>query len=410
MKTLSTRTTLLALSLLVAFAPGTSVFGFGLLTTAYYAPVAETYYTVPTSYVLPTSYYTTSYVYPTSSYIYPTSYVYPTSYAAASYVATPTSYVVPTYVYRRSLLFPRRWVARPVYSTAYTYYPTTYYTPTIYTPTVYTPTVYTTSYYTPTVYATSYYTPTVVQYPVVASATICSEGTTITTPVISGAPPSVTRPDAEERVPSAVGDSISSEVAPPNEGPRPPAGAGGGAAPRSGTGAESPLPPPPTAPPDTGTQSPPAPGRYEELPPAKPGAPGAPGKDGTSPTAPPNVGGAPEPGGTTYRQARKPVTPSTGLPRLRPSNILEGKVVSGETREGEENVRIILSNRAGSFTDRVATTDAYGHYAVRLPDGDWTVKVAMPSGRVYPVSDISISGGQIVDSLGRPIPSLTITR
>ena len=73
-------------------------------------------------------------------------------------------------------------------------------------------------------------------------------------------------------------------------------------------------------------------------------------------------------------------------------------------------MRIIVSNRPGSFEDRVATTDAYGRYAVRLPDGDWTVRVAMPSGRVYSVSQITITGGQIVDNYGRDIPSLTITR
>jgi hypothetical protein len=115
-------------------------------------------------------------------------------------------------------------------------------------------------------------------------------------------------------------------------------------------------------------------------------------------------------GSTSFRQSRKPVSGALPLPRGRIANILEGKVVSSETREAEENVRIIVSNRAGGFTDRVATTDAYGRYAVRLPDGDWTVKVAMPSGRVYAVSEITISGGQIVDNRGREIPSLTITR
>jgi hypothetical protein len=145
------------------------------------------------------------------------------------------------------------------------------------------------------------------------------------------------------------------------------------------------------------------------LPPPKttpaPGAPPAGASESAPAPAP-----APEPGPATFRQARKPVAPAIGQPRGRISNILEGKVVSSETREGEENVRIILSSRTGSFTDRVTSTDAYGRYAVRLPDGDWTVKVAMPSGRVYAVSELTISGGQIVDNLGREVPSLTITR
>jgi len=109
------------------------------------------------------------------------------------------------------------------------------------------------------------------------------------------------------------------------------------------------------------------------------------------------------------RQSQKPVA-ANSRPLLRASNILEGKVVSSETRQGEEGVRVIVSNRPGPFEDRIATSDSTGHYAVRLPDGDWTVKVAMPSGRVYAVSQITISGGQITDRSGQYIPSLTINR
>ena len=47
---------------------------------------------------------------------------------------------------------------------------------------------------------------------------------------------------------------------------------------------------------------------------------------------------------------------------------------------------------------------------VRLKDGDWTVNVTMPSGRVYPVSRIRVSNGQIMDPQGNRIPSLEITR
>jgi hypothetical protein len=85
-------------------------------------------------------------------------------------------------------------------------------------------------------------------------------------------------------------------------------------------------------------------------------------------------------------------------------------VLSGDTRQPEEGVRLILSSRTGNYVDKVAMSDAFGRYAVRLPDGDWTVRVTMPSGRVYSVSEITISGGQITDNLGRDIPSLTITR
>jgi hypothetical protein len=90
-------------------------------------------------------------------------------------------------------------------------------------------------------------------------------------------------------------------------------------------------------------------------------------------------------------------------------SILEGKVVS-ETGEPEENVRVTVSSRVKAYEDRRGTTDAHGHYAIKLPDGDWTVKVAMPSGRTFDVYRITASGGQITDDRGREVPSLTITR
>jgi hypothetical protein len=101
-----------------------------------------------------------------------------------------------------------------------------------------------------------------------------------------------------------------------------------------------------------------------------------------------------------------PKLPQTQLSR----NVLAGKVLSSESGQPEEGVKVTVSSRAGAFVDRSATTDALGRYAVRLPDGDWTVKVSMPSGRVYSVSQITVSGGQITDDVGRNVPSLTITR
>ncbi len=94
----------------------------------------------------------------------------------------------------------------------------------------------------------------------------------------------------------------------------------------------------------------------------------------------------------------------------RPGNILEGKVVSRDTRQAERGVRLILSSLNGRFNDRVTTTNERGRYSVPLPDGDWAVKVMMPSGRVYTVSQITISGGLITDNMGRDVPGLTITR
>ncbi len=85
-------------------------------------------------------------------------------------------------------------------------------------------------------------------------------------------------------------------------------------------------------------------------------------------------------------------------------------MVSSDRGRAEENVRVTVSNRSGAFVDRTDTTDAFGRYAIRVPDGDWTIRVTMPSGRVYDVYQLTVSGDQITDDRGEAVASLTITR
>ena len=114
--------------------------------------------------------------------------------------------------------------------------------------------------------------------------------------------------------------------------------------------------------------------------------------------------------GTIRRDSKKPAlaTPNTLRSELR--NVLFGRVKSRDTSEPEEGVRVTITSRTRAFEDKVALSDAFGRFAVKVPDGDWIVKVTMPSGRVYPVSEITVSNGMITDTIGRDIPSLVITR
>jgi hypothetical protein len=91
-------------------------------------------------------------------------------------------------------------------------------------------------------------------------------------------------------------------------------------------------------------------------------------------------------------------------------NVLTGIVQSSASGEPEEGVRLTLTYPSDRRLNKATATDAYGRFAVRLADGDWTVNVTMPSGRVYAVSQLRVSNGQITDSQGRRIPSLEITR
>jgi hypothetical protein len=157
--------------------------------------------------------------------------------------------------------------------------------------------------------------------------------------------------------------------------------------------------------------------------------PGAPPTTPAPPAGPvppvdeiPKTSGAGQPGGptsdTTVPQGsgarydvRKPRSTDADVrPVSLTRSILEGKVISADSGQPEEGVRVTIIDHRGRFDDRTATTDALGRYAVNLPEGDWTVRVEMPSRKTYPVSEITVGGGRITDTSGRAVASLTIKR
>jgi hypothetical protein len=106
---------------------------------------------------------------------------------------------------------------------------------------------------------------------------------------------------------------------------------------------------------------------------------------------------------TMLRQVKKPVYDTR--------NILKGKVISADTRQAEEGITVILSNPTRTFVDRQVLTDAFGEFKVSLPDGDWTVKIKMPSGSIVAVGQeyVTASGGKVTYSSGQ-VGELVITR
>ena len=143
-------------------------------------------------------------------------------------------------------------------------------------------------------------------------------------------------------------------------------------------------------------------------------APGAAAPRPVAPTESEELQPAPDPTAPrTSGQRRDSQRPVLTAPRfIRPElrNVLFGRVEARDTSEPEEGVRVPISNRQNTSEGREALTDAFGRFAMRVPDGDWTVSVTMPSGRVYSVSQIIVSNGQITDEIGRDVPSLVITR
>ncbi|MGO9466894.1 MAG: carboxypeptidase-like regulatory domain-containing protein [Isosphaeraceae bacterium] len=90
-------------------------------------------------------------------------------------------------------------------------------------------------------------------------------------------------------------------------------------------------------------------------------------------------------------------------------NVLRGQVESdaGESREG---VRVTVASRTDLGLSRSGLSNAVGRFAIRLEDGDWNVRVTMPSGRVYTVRQISVRNGRVIDDEEqREIPNLIIS-
>ncbi|MGA7497658.1 MAG: carboxypeptidase regulatory-like domain-containing protein [Isosphaeraceae bacterium] len=384
------------------------------LETADWLPTASVL-ALPTSYVV------------AGTYAVPTSYTIPTVYATAyvteSALLAPTTYVAPTYYetrFRRGGLFGRRLVetTRAYYLPTTAYYPTTYYYPTTFYPTTY---YYPTTFSSPTVLDTSVVS---TGYTTARSSNCCGGETIVAaapavrmypseqTPVATTPAPRTNTRSRTSPIQSepAEDDSINSNVPelPPRE-PAPRSDASGAAAGRSDSPPPSPFP---RRSPGGSAQPKPASPNMSPTSPASSGGVERP----TAPVGPEDLEPAPGSGETSgagsggRRVVQKPVLPASREVRSQYRNVLFGRVKTRDTNEPEEGVRVTISNRTNAYADRVALTDAFGRFAVKVPDGDWTVNVTMPSGRAYSVSQITVSNGLINDDIGRDIPSLVITR
>ena len=387
----------------------------------------DTVYLLPTSGTVSVS---TPYVV-ASSYVLPSSYVFP-SYIESAYRVSPSVSLLPTgYIettYRRGL-FGRRWVVeRPVvaaYSTAYV--PTTYlstYVPTTYVPTTYVSPYVGARYVAPTYYATSYrarayrptsytYYPTLYETAYASAADICCDEVVVdstirTVPQSSvGSYSPARRPKEVESGSMDEGayDSIVNTPLPSDTAKQRSTLRSDGTTNAQPKGDAARADSPPNAPLATAEEeaeskaATKAAGTPKNAPGQKSG--GAPGtKKGNPPAAPADesegidLRPAPADGEVTRRDSMKAL-----YPRLRSAdrrNILFGTV---ETDDGQprDEVPITVVNRNNSVIRRTGVSNAFGTFAIRVPDGQWTVRVTMPSGNTQPVRDITVNGGRVVD-------------
>jgi hypothetical protein len=415
-------------------------FGFG--ETVFVTPTSTTYslapsYLLSTSYATPTAYVVPNYV--STSYAVPsylsTSYVVPSSYYATTYTTEPLSLLPTTYVataYRRGL-FGRRWlVERPViasYGTAY--FPSSY-------ATTYVPSSYVYPSYVATSYRVRSYTPTVYEYPAWETASVIRRGdcdeVALAPSVSSPAPSSSSRPSTSGGTNTGQYDSIDDPTIPSTVEPlradeRAGARTSGsealtkGQAPSGGRADTPPIPPAA----EQGQQG--TPKNQTSVPPPKSNA-GAAGNTATPkqdadaatkskaavPTAPAGdsneIDLRPAPGldgsGTIRRDSGKAIYSTRAL-RPERRNILVGRVESS-AGEPQGEVPVTVTSRSNRLIHRDGLTNAFGGFAIRLADGEWTVNVTMPSGRVYPVRTVTVSNGKVVDNAeGREVHNLIIT-
>jgi len=131
-------------------------------------------------------------------------------------------------------------------------------------------------------------------------------------------------------------------------------------------------------------------------------------------TPPDNLGPAlplPKPDEGSRRDSQKPAYPSATILRSR-RNVLEGTIVSADSLDPEENVEVVISDRTGRYGDKTSRTNAFGQFAVSLPEGEWSINLTMPSGRVLAVAQggITANAGRIIDMYGRDLKKLVIKR
>jgi hypothetical protein len=116
--------------------------------------------------------------------------------------------------------------------------------------------------------------------------------------------------------------------------------------------------------------------------------------------------------GTTRREVQRPTDLS---PITRPDrrNVFFALVASKTSGEPEEGVRIVVTNLANRTIKKSGMTNAYGWCGIRLADGNWSVQVTMPDGRLEvpePLGHIKVRNGMISDLEGNKLPSLEIMR
>ena len=71
---------------------------------------------------------------------------------------------------------------------------------------------------------------------------------------------------------------------------------------------------------------------------------------------------------------------------------------------------VSVVNRNNPSIRHSGVSNAFGGFAIQVPDGQWSVRVTMPSGNMQTVRDITVTDGRVMDNLeAREVHNLIIS-
>jgi hypothetical protein len=105
---------------------------------------------------------------------------------------------------------------------------------------------------------------------------------------------------------------------------------------------------------------------------------------------------------TSFRRSARRDTPNEA------GAVVEGRVILEGDRSPDAGVSVVMVDANGKQTNRLATTDALGRFALFAPDGTWELTVVDSAGERYYYGDFAVAEGVVRSSNGKVFPNFTL--
>lgn len=105
---------------------------------------------------------------------------------------------------------------------------------------------------------------------------------------------------------------------------------------------------------------------------------------------------------TSYRRSARRETPSES------GAVVEGKVILQADRTPDAGVSVVMVDVDRKQSNRIATSDALGRFALFAPDGTWELTVIDTDGKRYYYGDFKVNDGLVRDLGGKIYSTVTL--